>query len=391
MSEHVAWFGSGAHTVAVALPFELDALLADWAALRVPMARHLPEAFQRDEWAYLISFLEDANLRGAFVQAFGAPTSAGDAKRLVRPAGDVAVWLPNNVSLLGPLVLILLSITGNALRLKGGSRSADLTGAFLDFAREHARAGVLRDLLADSVRFEVFDREDARNAEWAATARSRIVFGSDGAADAIESLPHPAASTGFAFTDRRSEAWIEPALLTDERVDTLIKVFAIYGQAGCTSPRRVVLVGGDDADARALRDRMLARWEGVRKGRAAANVASANVMARQWAAALGWDAVLCPDHAAVLATGAPELEPFDAPMGLPIVAASIERTLETLPSNLQTIGHVLRDPSSPAWLERVARCGAKRFVPLGRMHHFGPVWDGVDFWRQTFEEIEVDA
>jgi len=28
-------------------------------------------------------------------------------------------------------------------------------------------------------------------------------------------------------------------------------------------------------------------------------------------------------------------------------------------------------------------------VPIGNMHHFGPVWDGYGFWRQLFEEIEI--
>ena len=107
------------------------------------------------------------------------------------------------------------------------------------------------------------------------------------------------------------------------------------------------------------------------------------------AAALGWDAVLAPAHAAVLATGAHDLEEFEAPMGLPVVAASLDEAVDTLPANIQTIGHAVSDPGEARWLSLLARLAAKRFVPLARMHHFGPVWDGTDFWHQCFEEVEV--
>ena len=39
---------------------------------------------------------------------------------------------------------------------------------------------------------------------------------------------------------------------------------------------------------------------------------------------------------------------------------------------------------------RAACTRAKRVVPIARMHHFGPVWDGRGFWREAFEEVPVD-
>ena len=217
----------------------------------------------------------------------------------------------------------------------------------------------------------------------------RIVFGTDAAAAAVEALPHPLDSVGFAFYDRRSEAWVSADAVDDALLETLIRVFAIYGQAGCTSPRRVVLVDGAAAEARAVRDRLAELWPRVVRGRPPQHLASSCVMAQQWAAALGWDALLVPSHAAVLATGESDLEPFFGPMSLPIVSASLERAVEELPENIQTIGYAVREAGSPPWLEVVARTRAKRFVPLARMHHFGPVWDGADFWRQSFEYVEI--
>jgi hypothetical protein len=391
MSEHLVTFESAGRCTAVALPFDLEEVLAGWGSLRVAMTRTLPPGFERDEWAYLIQFLEAGALRDAFTSSFGAASDASAARPdlLARPRGTVALWLPNNVSLLGPLTTILLSLTGNRLLLKGGSRSEDLTGAFLAFALGELEPGALRTHLEENVAYEVFDRDDPRNAAYAAEAAVRIVFGGDEAAAAIEALPHPLDSRAFAFVDRRSEAWVSPGRADDELVDTLIKVFAIYGQAGCTSPRRVVLIDGEPGDALALRDRMLARWPDVIRARPAPHVASGCVMARQWAAALGWDAALATSNGAVLAAGEPDLESFEGPMGLALVAASLDRAVADLPANIQTIGHALDDAGSPRWLELLARLAAKRFVPLARMHHFGPVWDGSDYWRQTFEEVEV--
>ena len=388
------WFRSPAGAVAVALPFDLERVVADWESLRVPMTRHVPEVFQRDEWAYLIRFLERDSLMEPFRSSFGEPIAApGDLApvALARPGGPVAVWLPNNVSLLGPLALVLLTLTGNPLLLKGGSQSEDLCGAFLDFARANLSPGHLSRRL-ESVRFEVFDRDDPRNAEYAAAARLRIVFGSDAAAEAVDALPHPLDSSSCAFVDRRSEAWVAPARVDDALLRTLVKVFAVYGQAGCTSPRRVVLLDGGSNDARALRDGLVAAWPHAVQGEVAPHVASSNVMARQWAAALGWDAVLAPANAAVLAVGTSDLERFDAPMALPIVAAPLERAAAELPDNIQTIGHAFAEAGESSWgrcLELLSRPGAKRFVPLARMHHFGPVWDGVDYWRRTFEHVEI--
>ena len=34
---------------------------------------------------------------------------------------------------------------------------------------------------------------------------------------------------------------------------------------------------------------------------------------------------------------------------------------------------------------------AKRFVSLARMHHFGAVWDGWEFWRGAFEMVDVEV
>lgn len=347
---------------------ELDELLARWRTVQRAMTRERPEAFTRDEWAYLIAFLDERQLRAPFEQL----RSPG---YVAVPRGPIAVWLPNNVSLLGPLTLILLSLTGNPIRVKAGSRADDLASAFVAYA-----CGVA-DVFND-VTVEQFDRTDPRNAQMAAEAKVRIAFGGDEAARAIDGLPHPLDSTGFYFADRTSEAWIEKT--DDETLRTLAKVFAIYGTAGCTSPRRVVVLKGD---VRAVRDRLAELWPAMRD--VAMHHASQNVMARQWAAALGWDAITTSRNAAVLAAGDVALPLPPSLFLLPIVSASEEEALATLPANIQTLGHALSPERLDALLPRLARTAVTRIVPVGAMHHFGAVWDGWEFWRSAFRMIEV--
>jgi hypothetical protein len=217
----------------------------------------------------------------------------------------------------------------------------------------------------------------------------RIVFGSEAAAVAVHSAATPLRGTGFSFIDRQSQAWIEAGATTDAVLSNLIRVFAIYGQAGCTSPRRVVLLNGTLPQAAALRSRMIDLWPLVLRFRPPIHVASANTMALQWAAAMGWDAAAAVNRHAVLGVGDLTLETIHAPMFLPICPATPAEAVRQLPGNIQTLGHAFLDPADPCWLRLAATTSIKRLVPIARMHHFGPLWDGQKFWSQCFEEIEV--
>jgi hypothetical protein len=119
------------------------------------------------------------------------------------------------------------------------------------------------------------------------------------------------------------------------------------------------------------------------------NIASANVMARQWAAAMGWQARLTPRNSAVVCSGGIDLPDPESLMSLPICSATVQQALAHLPPNIQTIGYAAPGPLDDAWYRHLAGTAVKRLVPLDRMHHFGPTWDGMPFWRQLFEEVEI--
>jgi len=390
MSNQLHFFATPSRCTAVVLPFNLGEWLRDWADLRRKMVREVPAAFTRDEWAYLAAFLDEANLRKPFVESFGEPATGGEARpsSLIRPRGLIGIWLPNNVSLLGPLTLILASLTGAPLRVKVGSSASDVTAAFVAFAVRHLPAGALGDYLRQQVRIERFDRSDARNAEIAAAAKVRVVFGSDAAVNGVHALAHPADSVAVSFGNHCSEAWVEKDALTEDRLVSLIRVFAIYGRAGCTSPRRVVVLDGSEDDALALQKSLVELWPKAVRADVPMHVAAANVMEFQLALAHGWQALRTRRNGSVVAVGKPGLPELSGQMTLPVVCATVAETIASLPPNIQTIGHCVRQPQDPRWLERMAQTPAKRFVPIEAMHHFGPIWDGGNYWRQFFEEVE---
>jgi hypothetical protein len=343
------------------------------------MLQRVPEPFRRDEWAYLISFTGARTL-----ETFTASLPAA-----CRPVQSVAVWLPNNVSLLGPLMTIALSLTGARVRLKSGSRSRDLAGAFLEFARAHAPRPLASWL--EQVEHRQVPASDPWSAGMAAGADVRIAFGSDESVAAIDRLPHPPSSIGIAFVDRTSEAWIFPGADMERTAADLVRVFAVYGKLGCTSPARVVLPGGTREDAETLRRMMLEVCPTLVRNRPEPSVASETFMASQWASALGWDAAggRARDNAALLAIGDLSLVPFTASMALPIIPAPVEAAIASLPPRIQSIGHA--GAESFDWSPVVRASGVKRIVPLIAMHHFGPVWDAIPWFRLCFEEIDVQG
>lgn len=393
MSDKHHFFATPCRCTAAALPFDLEERVNHWAGLRKTMVQRVPESFTRDEWAYLAAFLDETNLRKPFLESFGERIGSGQRRptALLRPRGLIGIWLPNTVSLLGPLTLILATFSGAPIWVKVGSSAADLTTAFVDFTIRNLPNGALADDLRQQLRVERFDRQDPRNARMAAEAKVRVVFGSDAAITAVHALPHPPDSVAVSFGDHRSEAWVEKEALTDDRLIALIRVFAIYGQAGCTSPRRVVVLDGSNGDARCVQESLVRLWPEAMRMDVPMHTAAANVMEYQLALAQGWAASTAPRNAGIVAAGQIGLPELSGQMTLPVVSAGIAQAAASLPPNIQTIGHCVRQPHDPRWLDVIARIPAKRFVPIEAMHHFGPVWDGANYWRQFFEEVELQS
>jgi hypothetical protein len=224
-----------------------------------------------------------------------------------------------------------------------------------------------------------------------AASATRIAFGSDEALRAIEALPHPLGSVFVPFGHRVSEAWISPARIAEDAVvDDLIRVFAIYGQAGCTSPSRAVVLDGTAADARRLRDRVVDRWAQVLPAPPPPHIASRSLMDFQLARAAGRDPAFAPRRAAVCSVSGAEGGTPGAGE-LPIIADSVTGALQGLPPHAQTLGLAVGEAYRGALRPYLVAAPVKRVVPLAAMHHFGAVWDGVPFWEACFESIPMEG
>ncbi|GHD33720.1 acyl-CoA reductase [Halioglobus pacificus] len=384
------YFQRGERTIAARLAYDPSDLVAAWASLRSKMTRRLHPDFTRDEWAYLIAFLDEKSLLAPVYSTFGefAKTQSIPHEVYV-PRGSIAVWLPNNVSLLGPLVAILLSLTGQPARYKLGSRAANLVGAFLNFAAIETENTQLREYIDERTECLFLDRGDDRIDKLVEGAAVRMVFGSDEAAGSVHAKSKSPTSVGFSFVDKHSEAWIDYNHMNDASLSELIKIFAIYGRAGCTSPKRIVLLNSSRAEAEEFRGRLLDMWPSIIADDVDPHHASDNVMACQWALANGWNASLVARNKAVIALGNMQLEPAESHLCMNIVSCSLDEALEYLPTNTQTVGYCCSPSSHGEWLSRLSTTKIHRFVPVGKMHHFNHVWDGQDFWAGCFQSIEV--
>ena len=347
---------------------------AAWSGLREAMVRELPDAFTRDEWAYLIQFLERGALLGFVEAGFGRFLGArsGGFARLATGRREATLVLPNNVSLLGPLMLAVATLSAERVTVKIGSRGDDVVKPFLDFAAKHATPA-LNAVLAriDAQRLE---RDHPTLKGWLETADVRVAFGSDAAVKAVESSPHKPTSRFLGFGDMYSEAWLAGAV-GDDVLDTLIKVFAIYGQAGCTSPRRVVLLDGTEAELQTLAGRLSARWPRVMRRQVPMHIASQNVMHAQLCRHAGVDVALTPGHGAVLVRAPLGAAVPPGPMTLVLSTAALGDAVRALPANVQTLGLAVGARAAEV-VSAASRTKVRRVVPLGRMHYFGPVWDG---------------
>ncbi|WP_171097570.1 acyl-CoA reductase [Ruegeria sp. HKCCD7255] len=378
--------------VQVALPFALDALCAEYDEVTARMARRAaPPAFSRDEWGYLLGFMRGSALRAVFTQGFGPASDELDSMpvRIARPRAHVAIWLPNNVSLLGPLTTTLCLLTGAHVRAKAGTGSENLTAHLRDEILENGAGPILTRLWQQNLTVEQFDRHDPRNADWSSAADARIFFGSDAAALSVESLPHKPGTPFFAFADHSSLVWADPAALDDAALTTLLRVFRIYGKAGCTSPQSLVLIDAEPKDAIATANRLKELSDAQTGTNPPVHIASDSFMADQVARANGWHAVRTANGDAVFVAGAPAPEDLPGLMSLSVIAQPREEALATLPDEIQTVGHIADPDRLRDWALSLSASRALRFVPVQQMHHFGPFWDGQPFWRGLFQDLDI--
>jgi hypothetical protein len=371
----------------IQVPFELDEMIQAWSQLRKHMIREVPDGFTRDEWAYLISFISSDALYGVYESTFGKRmTGDSTATQTLSIRDNVALWLPNNVSLLGPLVMILVSITGSTLQVKVGSRSENLCEILSKWALSKTTEGPLKSWLEEKLTLMRIARGDPKLTELSEWANIKMAFGSDAGCQSIAELPSKDDVLNFSFADKQSRIWCFKDDLNDDALQMIIKVFAIYGRAGCTSPQCITLLDGNEEDCHQLAQQLAQHWPQTMKKDVEMHFASDNVLSFQLAGANQWNATLVERNKAVLSVGPADATLPSGHLHLPISWASLDEASALLPENIQTIGYVMSAPKQKEISQHLKNTNVKRFVPVEQMHHFGPVWDGMEFWKALFCE-----
>jgi hypothetical protein len=278
-------------------------------------------------------------------------------------------------------------MSGAEVRVKTGSRSVNLVEPFLRFIREKGEKSLLA--LLERIQIVQGDRESLAVKNLAKDSMLRVVFGSDEAASSIRTLSGPPTMQTIAFSHHRSEAWIDWECVTEDLVDNLIRVFAIYGQAGCTAPSRVILLDATADQAMSLSDRVCARWPEILRVVPDPQVSADSIMAEQVARARGWQAKRILQGRGVVGVGTHSLVPPAGALTLSIIPATLDTAISHLPVDIQTIGYAASSKMLAACLHELSARGVKRVVPLARMHDFEHVWDGFAFFSQAFELMTV--
>jgi hypothetical protein len=180
--------------------------------------------------------------------------------------------------------------------------------------------------------------------------------------------------------------WCTVEAMDQLQIDTLIKVFSIYGTAGCTSPRIVNILDGSPEDRLTLAERIALRWPSIVRADVEMHNASQNILSAQTARARGWETILLERNSAVIAVGDSELEMPDGLFTMVVTSNSVDRAIAELPQEIQTIGYALSPNLLQPIKELINETHVKRFVPVNEMHHFAPIWDGMNYWKGMFVE-----
>ena len=202
-------------------------------------------------------------------------------------------------------------------------------------------------------------------------------------------MPHAPGSRFLGFGNMYSEAWIDRQHLNDATAEQLIRVFAIYGQAGCTSPRRVVILNASHENAMRWSDRLVELWPQIAPAVAAPHTASQNLLFHQLATHAGAHARLTPGNRSIVAVADRSAEIPEGPQTLLLSGATLDEAVRSTPSNLQTLGLAVSAATHQEIVQRATDMHVRRMVPLSQMHHFGSLWDGHLLAATFFDFIET--
>jgi hypothetical protein len=171
------------------------------------------------------------------------------------PRGLVFHIPPANVDTIFLYSWLLAALTGNRNVIRISSRQSPQTSLLLRIFGEVTRSGVGDEVRSTTLILR-YGHEREVTAAISAVADVRVIWGGDGTVNDIRSIPVPPHTRDVTFPDRYSMALIKAseylALDSLQRAEIAGHFFNDtywFDQAGCSSPRLLVWLGGAEACA----------------------------------------------------------------------------------------------------------------------------------------------
>ena len=351
--------------------------------MRDPQARRYPELLALGFWMRKAELIR---LREEF-------RALERTDRILVPRGVIFHLPPRNVDTMFVYSWLLAALTGNANVMRLSPQRSEATNVLLRlFAEGLAETpAILAQTLVVS-----YGHEEEPTRLLSSHCDVRVIWGGDKAVQSIRSAPLPPHGRELTFPDRYSSSALGTgpymaldAAGRDKLADQFFNDAFWFDQAGCSSPRLVVWVGGREATAEASVDFFTRVAEVVRRRNYMLSPAhSIQKLVFSAAATLDLPVTACRRVPELTVLTLDSLERFDRrhPGGglfFEVTVGAItelapylirrDQTLATFGVDAQDLRTLLRQLNGRA-LDRV--------VPIGQALQFGRFWDGMDLLQE---------
>ncbi len=322
----------------------------------------------------------------------GAWVEDGRTRLKAHPVGVVGHWPAGNIEIQPLLSMTCALLGGNTCLVRIPKELRHITSRLIDKLVESDRTSTV----TCRIRLLTFDhaRPDLQRA-MAQSVDGAMIWGGEEAVSEIRSLPFPPWARLAVFGPRISVAamdvmsWSDPAN-REALCRRIARDVWQFDQQACTSPQVLFLEtkrGKSTGDfVQALRSAFEAENRAHPRESIEGALTSAICQAR--AAWLLQDETnsavfpTAPDWTILVGHGSAIPQPTQGRTLTVLEVEDLYEALARLDGNVQTLGLAIADPEQEIAIASLAAShGIDRIVPLGRMHVFGPPWDGVDLIR----------
>ena len=316
----------------------------------------------------------------------------GRARLKAYPVGMVGHWPAGNIEIQPLLSMTCALLGGNACLVRIPNELREGSSQLIAKLIQSDSQGILTSRIC----LLSFDHErlDLHRA-MAQSVDGAMIWGGEEAVATIRSLPFPPWARLAVFGPRISVAAMDSASWSDPATrDALCRRIARdvwqFDQQACSSPQVLFLERKNDESARDFVQELRLAFEAENRAHPRETIegalASAICQARAaWLLQNETNSAVfpAPPDWTILVGHGPEIP--QPTQGKTLTVLEVDDLLEALArvdGNVQTLGLAIADSEKEIAIASLAASrGIDRIVPLGRMHVFGPPWDGVDLVR----------